>query len=69
MHQRIAALFASFAVTSLVMLIGWNLAISSQFGLDASPTTSVETITPPALQAVSAVSNDVVAANESIASR
>jgi len=69
MHQRIAALFASFAVTSLVMLIGWNLAISNQFGLEASSTATVETIAPPALQAVSTASNDAVVANESIASR
>lgn len=68
MHQRIAALFASFAVTSAVMLVGWKLAFSGLATSHALPQAQRQTLAPPALQAVSTTPNGS-AAGETIASR
>lgn len=68
MHQRIAALFISFAVTSLVALVGWELA---RYLPSAQPQASAvnESIEPPAISAANLTSPASVASNESVASR
>ncbi len=69
MHQRIAALFVSFAITSLVMLIGWELAQTSLFAHHAEAVEASAPLSPPALQPFAGAASATIAANESIASR
>lgn len=68
MHQRIAALFISFAVTSLVALVGWELA---RYFPSAQPPAGATTqaIEPPAISAANLTSPASIASNESVASR
>lgn len=69
MHQRIAALFISFAITSLVMLAGWELASSSLLAFQSETADAVAPVAPPALVPLVDAASETIAASESIASR